>query len=75
MGSIGSRSGNARRRSQTPPAITVRLLSPVAGSIWAAIITKQSSNLISGVLQRAKAVYDHLRTLWNDFCLWFKERQ
>ncbi|KAI0836030.1 hypothetical protein F5Y06DRAFT_299131 [Hypoxylon sp. FL0890] len=51
------------------------LLPPVASSIWAAMFTKQSNNLLFDMAYRAKAVYEHLRTLWNDFCLWSRERQ
>ena len=55
--------------------VTGWLLPPVASSIWIAVFTKQSNYLFIDVVYRAKAVYEHVRTLWNDFCLWSKERQ
>lgn len=55
--------------------VTGWLLPPVASSIWAAVFTKQSNNVLLDLVYRAKAVYGQLRTLWNDFCLWSKERQ
>ncbi|OTB02319.1 hypothetical protein M426DRAFT_322746 [Hypoxylon sp. CI-4A] len=51
------------------------LLPPIASSIWLAINTKRSDNLLFDIVCRTKAVYSHLQTLWNDFCLWSEERQ
>lgn len=55
--------------------VTGWLLPPIVSSIWAAVFTKQSSNPLFDIAYRAKAVYELLRTFWNDFCLWSKERR
>ncbi|KAI0009308.1 hypothetical protein F4779DRAFT_379221 [Xylariaceae sp. FL0662B] len=51
------------------------LLPPIANSIWAAVFTRQSNNILLDIPYRVIAVYKHLRTLWNDFCLWCQERR
>ncbi|KAI5922991.1 hypothetical protein F4810DRAFT_711032 [Camillea tinctor] len=51
------------------------LLPPIAYSIWAAIITKQSTNILLDIIYRVIALYEQLRDIWNDFCIWSHERQ
>lgn len=54
--------------------VTGWLLPPLFASIWAAIFTKMSNNPLLDVAYRVGAVYEHVRNLWNDFCLWSEER-
>jgi hypothetical protein len=48
---------------------------PISSSIWAIITTKQADNPFLDLYLRAKTVYEHARTLWNEFCLWSEERR
>ncbi|KAI1328820.1 hypothetical protein F5Y16DRAFT_143722 [Xylariaceae sp. FL0255] len=50
-------------------------LPPIGSAIGVALFTKQSKNRLLDIIYRAHSVYETLRNLWNDFCLWSKERR